>query len=352
MSRHTERPLGGSGQEPGPVGTGAVVPAPARRPNLSGDLEAMFAPAPGPAFHRRPLGYDRLQVDNYVIWAETALLTARQEADDLLDRYGRCWAELDLTRQAVVHSPAGQQMAYVTERIGSMLQLAADEAAEVTGTAAAAAERIQREARADADSQLLRAHEVKEQVTADAARLRRDSEADRAAAAAARQQAERDVEELLKQAAEERDRLDEEAALARARRDGEAAQVREELDREATERRDRETVEAAERLRQQYEAARTRREAAEAAEAAARERLAQVEEEAADLEHQRDLARTSLTRLCDQVSEAVAAVAESLPAPGLRLAAPQQATSLSVPVERGDGFKRRMRRHEPHADRA
>jgi cell division septum initiation protein DivIVA len=300
MSRHNERSLEASSQEPDPVGSANVVAAAARRPNLSGDLEAILAPVP--VFRRRPLGYDRLPVDNYVVWAETALLAARQETDDLLERYGRCWAELDLTRQAQVHSLAGQQMAHVTERIGSMLQLAADEAADITATAAAEAERVKSEARADADLQLLRAHEAKELAVADAARLRRDSEVDRAEATAARQQAERDVDELVRQAAEERSRLDEEAAQTRARLDAEAA----------------------ERIRQQLEVARTRQEAAEAA---ALERLARVEDEAAELESRRDVAQASLIRLCNQVSEAIAAVAESLPAPGLRLAPPRQAAS-------------------------
>jgi cell division septum initiation protein DivIVA len=311
MSRHNERSLEASSQEPDPVGSANVVAAAARRPNLSGDLEAILAPVP--VFRRRPLGYDRLPVDNYVVWAETALLAARQETDDLLNRYGRCLAELEVTRQAQVHSLAGQQMAHVTERIGSMLQLAADEAAEITATAAAEAARVQSEARADADSQLLRAHEVKDLAVADAARLRRDSEADRDEATAARQQAERDVAELVQRAAEERSRLDEEAAQTRARLDAEAAQ-----------RRDRDTLEAAERIRQQLQVARTRQEAAEAA---ALERLARVEEEAAELERRRDVAEASLIRLCNQVSEAIAAVAESLPPPGLRLAPPQQAAS-------------------------
>ena len=73
--------------------------------------------------------------------------TARQETDDLLNRYGRCWAELDLGEQEQVHSPAGQEMVHISERIGSV-QLAADEAAEITATAAAEADRVQREARA------------------------------------------------------------------------------------------------------------------------------------------------------------------------------------------------------------
>jgi cell division septum initiation protein DivIVA len=312
MSRHPERGREASSQEFGAVGCADVVAAPARRPNLSGDLEAMVVTT-APVFGRRPLGYDRLQVDNYVVWVETTLLTARQEIDDLLDRYSRCWAELDLARQVLVHSPEGQQMAHVTKRIGSMLQLAADEAAEITATAAAEVQRIQSDAWAAADAQRQDAHEFKQLAVAEADRLRRGAEADRAEAAGTRLQAELDVAVLMKHAGEECERLD-----------GKAAQVRERLDREAAERRDRDTVEAAENIRQQSEAARKKREAAEVA---ARERLARVEEEVAELERRREIARVALVRMSDQVSEAVAALSESLPPPGLRLALPRQAAS-------------------------
>ena len=300
MSRRIERSVEAANPEIAPAGSQNDVAVAARRPNLSGDLEGMFAAAP--VFRRRPLGYDRLPVDNYVLWAETALLAARQETDDLLNRYGRCWAELDLTKKAQVHSPAGQEMAHVAERIGSMLQLAADEAAEITATAEAEADRVRTEARAEADAQLQRAQEAMALAFADAARLRRDSDADRVEAAAARQQADRDVAELVQQAAEERDRRDEEAARTRTQ-----------LEADATE-----------RIRQQLEAARTRQEAAEAAFQAG---LARLAEEAAALERRRDVAQESLIRLCSQVSDAIAALAETLPAPGLRLAPPQQAAS-------------------------
>jgi colicin import membrane protein len=140
------------------------VAAPEQRPNLSGDLDAMLVQTP--TFRMRPLGYDRLQVDNYVAWSETMLLTARQETDDLLERFGRSSAELDRARKVLAHSPEGQRMARVTERIGSMLQLAADEAAEITATAAAEAERIRSEARADADVERQEGREFKEAAAA------------------------------------------------------------------------------------------------------------------------------------------------------------------------------------------
>jgi hypothetical protein len=194
-----------------------------------------------------------------------------------------------------------------------MLQLAADEAAEITATAAAEVQRIQSDAWAAADAQRQDAHEFKQLAVAEADRLRRGAEADRAEAAGTRLQAELDVAVLMKHAGEECERLD-----------GKAAQVRERLDREAAERRDRDTVEAAENIRQQSEAARKKREAAEVA---ARERLARVEEEVAELERRREIARVALVRMSDQVSEAVAALSESLPPPGLRLALPRQAAS-------------------------
>lgn len=304
MARHSDPSSEDARQESSAAGFAEEVAALTRRPNLSGDLEAMLVTTP--VFGRRPLGYDRLQVDNYVLWAENEILIARREIDDLVARYGRCCAELELARQALPHSPEGQQMFHFSARIGSMLQLAVDEAAGITSTAVAEAERVQTEARADAD------------------RLRRAAEADRAEAAAARQQAMIDVAEQVKQAGEERQRLDREAAQTRAGLDDEAAQARERLDREAVERRDRDTIEAAERVRQQVEAAREEREAAEAA---AEERRARVEAQIAELERRRETARTVLMRMSDQVSEAEAVLAASLPAAGPPLVPAQQVAS-------------------------
>jgi cell division septum initiation protein DivIVA len=291
------------------------------RPNFSGDLDELLRDAP--AFRRRLLGYDQLQVDNYVAWAEARERTAREETADLLDRYGRCWSELEEARQVLVHSSEGQQMAHVTERISSMLQLAADEAAEITATARTEAERLRSEARTAAER--LRSEAQSE---ADGERQRAEQ------AAAAREQAELDAAELAKRSAEERDRLDEEAAAARARLDAEAAQVRERLDLEAAECRDREAAAAAASIRQQFETARkqfeTARQQWEAAEVAARQRLARVEDELAELERRREASRVALTRMSHQVNEAVAALAETFPVPGLRLA-PRSAENGAVP---------------------
>jgi colicin import membrane protein len=322
MSRQVDLPGEASGAEPDGAGSAHLAAAPARRPNLSGDIDAIFSTPP--AFRRRLRGYDRLQVDNYVIWAETERLTALRETDDLLDRYGRCWTELKLARQTLAHSPEWQQMSRISERIGTMLQLAADEAAEVTATAAVDADRVREEARADADALQRKAHEVERAAAADADRMRREAAADRAEAAAVRQHATVEVADLKQRAEQERERLAAEATHTRLRLDGEATQVRERLDREAAERRDREAHAAADWIRQRVEAARAE---FEAAQSAAQERLALLAAEVAELEQRRETAQACLLRMSEQVSQTVAMLAESLPAPGLRLAPPHRAAS-------------------------
>jgi colicin import membrane protein len=321
MSHSIELPRGAAGEEP----PAEVLARRAVRPNLTGDLDGILVTPP--AFRTRPRGYDRLQVDNYVAWAELEVQSSRRETDDLLERYGGCRAELELARRLLAHSPGGQEMARLSERIGSMLQLAADEAAEVTGTAAAEADRLLRCARADADAVRREAQELREVAAAEADQLTRAAEAERDQAADARRQALADAVEQERQAGEERARQDAEAAQVRARLDAEAAAVRERLDREAAERRDRDAAEAAEQIAQQAEAARARREAEEAEEAAALDRLTRVRAEVAELERRQAVACSSLDRMSDQLSEAVAALAASLPEPGLRLAPPERAAS-------------------------
>jgi cell division septum initiation protein DivIVA len=287
MSRSTDVAPGAHRADPdGPDLDGPdldeVVPGSGRRPNLSGDLDGILVSPP--EFRRRSLGYDRLQVDNYVAWAEAELQSSRRETEDVLERYGRCSAELALARQLLAHSPAGQEMVHLTERIGSILQLAADEATDITNTARAEAERL----RAEAEADRIRAAEALERVGADRARL------------------------------------DDEAARARARLDDEAAEVRARLDREAAERRDREALEAAESIARQDEAARAERAAAAAA---ADEHLARVRGAVVELERRQEAVRASLTRMADRLDEALAELATTLPAAGLRLEVPHQAAS-------------------------
>jgi colicin import membrane protein len=283
MSRSTDAAPGAHRADPGTTDPpGDTRPGSPARPNLSGDLDAILVSPPD--FRRRSLGYDRLEVDNYVAWVEAELQSSRRETEDVLERYGRCSAELALARQLLAHSPAGQEMVHLSERIGTILQLAADEAAELTDTARAEAER-----------------------------LRAEAEADRTLAAQARERIDA-----------ERARLAAEAAQERARLDAEAAERRDRLDREAAERRDREAHEAAERIERAAEAAR----AAQDAETAAAERhLADVRAAVAELERRQEAVRTSLARMADRLDDALAELATTLPAAGLRLEVPEQAAS-------------------------
>ncbi len=176
MFRRNEAPAGsGSGA------AGAAAPRAERsRPRGAGDLDALLEPRP--AFRAALRGYDRLQVDNYVAWAETELLAVRRANDDLMSRYGACAAELEISRRLLACSPAGREQVRTSERVGEILRLAADEAARLTETGAADADRLRGEARAEADALLRRAREVKDGAVAECGRMRREAEQARAAA--------------------------------------------------------------------------------------------------------------------------------------------------------------------------
>lgn len=234
-----------------------VVHDPARRPNLTGDLDAILVNVP--AFRPRLRGYDRLQVDNYVRWAETEMLSTRREVDDLAVRYGLCLAEVKDLRQRVAESPEGRQLQQVSERIGQMLRLAADEAAALRAGAAEEAERALDEARTEAEATLQRAREREEAAVAKADKLHTDARAELARADAVLVKARAEASRLLDEAAAERSRLAERAAVERA------AQV------------------------------------------------AAMHSELADLGNQRDQARQCLSRLGTQIAEALDALAEGLP---------------------------------------
>src|SRR5690242_18940723 len=120
---------------------GAGEPA---RPNLSGDLPTLFET--GPMFRRALAGYDRFQVDTYAQWAENELAAAERERARLLARYLSTQAALDEARSLLAHSSGGGQFVQVSERIGSMLATATDEAESIRAEAEAA--RVAAEARA------------------------------------------------------------------------------------------------------------------------------------------------------------------------------------------------------------
>jgi cell division septum initiation protein DivIVA len=240
----------------GEGGTDAFAPVPVvvrdDRPDRAGALDGLLTNAP--VFRTAVRGYDRLEVDNYVAWAESEILSARRETDDLMTRYGQACAELEISRRLLAQSPGGQEMTFVSERMGRMLQMAADEASEITASAAADADRIVAEARADADARLRKAHEIKQVAIAAGDRFRQEAEELRAAAEAELERARQQAEQYLREA---------------------AAQVRRE---------------------------------AQAATAAAQAQVAALQDEVQELRRRRDQARDHLRRLNDQIGEALDAL--------------------------------------------
>src|SRR5688500_18661289 len=102
MVRHIEMAeVGSRGAADAAPGANSDTPAPDPAPSAAtspgtpavhhprlGGLDGLITT--GPVFHARLHGYDRLEVDNYVAWAESELVTARREAEHLLGRYGSC----------------------------------------------------------------------------------------------------------------------------------------------------------------------------------------------------------------------------------------------------------------------
>ncbi|MGY1814475.1 hypothetical protein [Blastococcus sp. SYSU D00820] len=225
-----------------------TTPAPGAGPARG--LDALLGT--DPCFSGALRGYDRLQVDTYVAWAENEIALARRESDHLLSRYAACSGELQNARRRLAQ--------FVRERDGGkvreLVERAERRAAETVADAEAEAERIRAEACTEAEARLAKVAALR-----DAARAERDE------------------------------------LLAGARREAE------ELRRAAAE-------ELAARLADEEQRARQDREAAEAAAAA---RLAAVAAEVQALEAQRDEARRSLRRLTGQIGDALQVVAGSLP---------------------------------------
>src|SRR4051795_5342323 len=123
MLRHTDTvPVNGGGTAGDPGGSSS-----ASRPKVTGDLDDLLSQA---SFHLRWRGYDRLEVENYVSWAESELLAARRQADHLLSRYGAASAELELSRRLLAQAPkGGRDLSSVSERVTEILRLAGGEAA-------------------------------------------------------------------------------------------------------------------------------------------------------------------------------------------------------------------------------
>jgi hypothetical protein len=193
--RPTPLPPGEADHEAVPESLDAAdpgVPPAVRRPDLDGDLAELLDRRP--VFRRRPSGYDRAQVDNYVAWAEAELDAARRQSDYLLSRYGACVAQLELARRAPRPSVTGP----VSARLGEMLRLAAEEAEVITVAGVDEAERIVAGARVEAEARLRKVAGIREAAIAAGEELRA--------------RARRDAAQLLDSAAAARDAAATEAA--------------------------------------------------------------------------------------------------------------------------------------------
>jgi cell division septum initiation protein DivIVA len=167
-------------------------------------------------------GYDRLQVDNYVAWAESELRAAQRLTTELVDRLAASETEAHRARQLMARSAQDRQLVTLSDRVAGMLRLAAQEAAasaEANSAEATQAQEVLAHARVEAEVVVRRARTLEARA---AARLQ-DAERRLAEARTAEEQARSRVQAMLQEAADERDRLD---AAADARR----ADVERELD--------------------------------------------------------------------------------------------------------------------------
>jgi chromosome segregation ATPase len=232
----------------------------ARVPNVKGDFDELLSDRP--VFRTKLNGYDRLEVDNYTLWAEGELVALRRQLDHLLNRFGSASAELEISRRLLADAPRGHDAFPISERVTEMLRLASDEAAAITEAGTREAEALVAEARTEADARLRKAHEIKELAVAAADDIREHARRDRAAAAAALEKARAEAAEIVRQGGIDRDRL------------------------------------AAEGARQRDELV-----------AGAAAQLAEVRAEVDHLRRQRDQARASLRGLTERIGEALQAVA-------------------------------------------
>ncbi|MCW2740735.1 MAG: hypothetical protein JWR45_1157 [Blastococcus sp.] len=256
--------LGAESGRPGPGEGGTGRRRPGRRsadvaPNVKGDFDELLSDRP--VFRTRLNGYDRLEVDNYTVWAEGELVALRRQVDHLLSRFGAASAEVEISRRLLADAPRSREAFPVSDRVQEILRLAADEAAALTEAGAREAEALLAEARTEADARLRKAQRIKEMAGEAADEILGHARRDRATAAAAIEEARAEAAEIVRQAAIERDRL------------------------------------AAEGSRERSEAV-----------AAATAHLAAVQAEVDDLRLQRDQARQSLRGLTDRIGEALQAV--------------------------------------------
>ena len=255
-------------------------------PAFTGPLDQVLGT--GPVFRSKLRGYDPMEVDTYVSWAESELKAVRRQVDDLLARFGAASAELEISRRLLADAPRGRVVFPVSDRVEEMLQLAAEEAAAITDAGHREAEHLLAEARSEADARLRKAHEIKETAVRAADELREHARKQQAEAQAFLDRAGAEAAEIVRAAAADRDALAADAARERDRLAAAAADERRRLDDEA---------------------ARQREQAA----AAAAARLAELTDQVDELRRQRDQARQSLRGLSSRIGEALQAVAATVP---------------------------------------
>jgi hypothetical protein len=188
-----------------------VVAAPGNRTVPRG-LDGLLGTAP--TFSGALRGYDRLQVDDYVAWAEAEIDLARRAADHLLSRYAACCADLQGARRRLGEVARDRETDGVRERARDVLARAAREAEARTAVTLAhalrEAERIAAEAQADAQARLAKVEAIRAAAVAerDTARIEARGLRQQATAtlAAAREEAARtlaavqaEVEDLRRQ---------------------------------------------------------------------------------------------------------------------------------------------------------
>jgi cell division septum initiation protein DivIVA len=215
MTRQAELVAGpGDGGAPEP---NVVAALPAGAP---GALEGLLSPAP--CFEHSLRGYDRVQVDNYVAWAETELTIARRENQELLARLAASAADLEEARRAAAGpdragfvGPIAEMLRRAAEEARRLGDVAAEESRRVTASADEQARRLTAEAVQEADRLTDAAIEEADRIVADArleaeARLRKADAIVEAATAAARErlaQAERELSDVRRQRDEARESL-------------------------------------------------------------------------------------------------------------------------------------------------
>jgi cell division septum initiation protein DivIVA len=178
----------------------------------------------GPSFAHAVRGYDRLQVDNYVAWAENELRVAQRLSTELVNRLAASEARAHRAGQLVAAAQQDGDLVLLADRVTAMLRVAAQEAAaaaEATGTDTAQARDVLAHAHEEAEVVIRRARRLE---AAAAARLH-EAERRLAEARTAEEQTRDRVQTLLQETAQEQERLEAETAARLAHHQRELAEL-------------------------------------------------------------------------------------------------------------------------------